>query len=51
MGRSPDGIRREFMKVAEKVTVAELEKEDKKLEQANERTARRPGGAPSEETE
>ncbi len=42
VGRSPDPIRREFMKVAEKVTEADLESQDAKLEEAAEKTAKRP---------
>ncbi|HET8724430.1 MAG TPA: DNA topoisomerase VI subunit B [Anaeromyxobacteraceae bacterium] len=42
VGRSPDPIRREFMKVAEKVTEADLESQDQKLEEAAEKTSRRP---------
>ncbi|MEI7704406.1 MAG: DNA topoisomerase VI subunit B, partial [Deltaproteobacteria bacterium] len=40
--RSPDPIRREFMKVAEKVTEADLESQDAKLEEAAEKTSKRP---------
>src|SRR5512137_1907126 len=40
--RSPDPIRRDFMKVAEKVTEADLESQDAKLEEAAEKTSRRP---------
>ncbi len=42
VGRSPDPIRREFMRVAEKVTEADLASQDAKLEEASERTTRRP---------
>jgi DNA topoisomerase-6 subunit B len=42
VGRSPDPIRREFMKVAEKVTEADLESQDAKLEEAAGKTSRRP---------
>ncbi len=42
VGRSPDPIRREFMRVAEKVTEADLASQDAKLEEAAEKTARRP---------
>jgi DNA topoisomerase-6 subunit B len=42
VGRSPDPIRREFMRVAEKVTEADLESQDAKLEEAAEKTAKRP---------
>ncbi len=42
VGRSPDPIRREFMKVAEKVTEADLASQDAKLEEAAGKTSRRP---------
>jgi len=42
VGRSPDPIRREFLKVAEKVTEADLASQDAKLEEASEKTSRRP---------
>ena len=42
VGRSPDPIRRDFMRVAEKVTEADLESQDAKLEEAAEKTSRRP---------
>ncbi|MEY2668737.1 MAG: hypothetical protein RJA59_1375, partial [Pseudomonadota bacterium] len=42
VGRSPDPIRREFLKVAEKVTEADLATQDAKLEEAAEKTSRRP---------
>jgi DNA topoisomerase-6 subunit B len=42
VGRSPDPIRREFMKVAEQVTEADLASQDAKLEEASEKTSRRP---------
>jgi DNA topoisomerase-6 subunit B len=42
VGRSPDPIRREFLKVAEMVTEADLASQDAKLEEASEKTARRP---------
>jgi DNA topoisomerase-6 subunit B len=42
VGRSPDPIRREFLKVAEMVTEADLASQDAKLEEAAERTSRRP---------
>jgi DNA topoisomerase-6 subunit B len=42
VGRSPDPIRREFMRVAEKVTEADLASQDAKLEEAAEKTSRRP---------
>ena len=42
VGRSPEPIRREFMKVAEQVTEADLASQDAKLEEAAEKTSRRP---------
>jgi DNA topoisomerase-6 subunit B len=42
VGRSPDPIRREFLKVAEMVTEADLASQDAKLEEAAEKTSRRP---------
>jgi DNA topoisomerase-6 subunit B len=42
VGRSPDPIRREFMRVAEKVTEADLAAQDAKLEEASDTTSRRP---------
>jgi DNA topoisomerase-6 subunit B len=42
VGRSPDPIRREFLRVAEKVTEADLASQDAKLEEASEKTSRRP---------
>ena len=42
VGRSPDPIRREFLKVAEKVTEADLASQDAKLEEEAEKTTRRP---------
>jgi DNA topoisomerase-6 subunit B len=50
-GKSPDPIRREFMKVATKVTEAELEKEDQKLQEMSEKVAKRPRRAEEEEQE
>jgi DNA topoisomerase VI subunit B len=47
-GKSPDPIRREFVKVATKVTEAELEKEDQKLQEASEKVSRRPRRAEDE---
>jgi len=47
-GKSPDPIRREFMKVATKVTEAELEKEDQKLQEASEKVSKRPRRAEDE---
>jgi DNA topoisomerase-6 subunit B len=42
VGRSPDPIRRDFLRVAEKVTEADLASQDAKLEEAAEKTTRRP---------
>jgi DNA topoisomerase-6 subunit B len=42
VGRSPDPIRREFLKVAERVTEADLASQDAKLEEAAGKTTRRP---------
>jgi DNA topoisomerase-6 subunit B len=41
-GKSPDPIKREFLKVAEKVTEADLSAEDAKLEEASAQNTRRP---------
>jgi DNA topoisomerase-6 subunit B len=41
-GKSPDPIKREFLKVAEKVTEADLGAEDAKLEEASAQISRRP---------
>ncbi len=51
VGRSPDPIRRDLVKVAKRVTEAELEKEDEKLQQASERISKRPRRAEEEEGE
>ena len=40
--RSPDPIRRDFLKLAEKVTEADLQTEDAKLQEASEKVSRRP---------
>ncbi len=48
--KSPAPIKREFMKVAEKVTEADLEEQDRKLEVASEKLAKRPR-RPEEEAE
>ncbi len=42
VGRSPDPIRRDFLRVAEKVTEADLAGQDEKLEEAAGKTSRRP---------
>jgi DNA topoisomerase-6 subunit B len=41
-GRSPDPIRRDFLRLAEKVTEADLGEQDAKLQEASERISRRP---------
>jgi DNA topoisomerase-6 subunit B len=41
-GKSPAPIKREFLKVAEKVTETELEAQDKALKEASEKTSRNP---------
>ena len=41
-GKSPEPIKREFLKVAEKVTEADLSAEDAKLEEASKQNAARP---------
>jgi DNA topoisomerase-6 subunit B len=50
-GKSPAPIKREFLKVAEQVTEAELGQQDKKLEEASEKVSRRPRRAEEEEQE
>ncbi|HZY02299.1 MAG TPA: DNA topoisomerase VI subunit B, partial [Anaeromyxobacteraceae bacterium] len=50
-GKSPDPIKREFMKVATKVTQAELAKEDARLEEMSEKITQRPRRAEQEEQE
>ena len=40
--RSPDPIKREFMKVAQRVTEADLEAQDARLQEASEKVGRRP---------
>jgi len=42
VGRSPDPIRRDFLRLAEKVTEADLRAEDAKLQEASEKVSRRP---------
>jgi DNA topoisomerase-6 subunit B len=42
VGRSPDPIKREFLKVAQRVTEADLEEQDAKLQEASEKVSRRP---------
>jgi DNA topoisomerase-6 subunit B len=41
-GRSRDAIKREFMRVAEKVTEADIDEQDAALQQASEKISRRP---------
>jgi DNA topoisomerase-6 subunit B len=50
-GKSPDPIKREFLRVAQKVTAAELEKEDEKLQEMSEKVAKRPRRAEAEEAD
>jgi DNA topoisomerase-6 subunit B len=50
-GKRPDPIKREFMRVATKVTQAELAKDDAKLEEMSEKVAKRPRRAEAEEVE
>jgi DNA topoisomerase-6 subunit B len=48
-GRSRDAIRRDFLKVAEKVTEADLEEQDAALEKQGEKVSRRPRRAEQED--
>jgi DNA topoisomerase VI subunit B len=48
-GKSPVPIKREFLKVAEEVTEAELEAQDKKLQEASEKLTRSPRRAEEEQ--
>jgi DNA topoisomerase-6 subunit B len=48
-GRSKDGIKRDFLRVAQKVTDTELEEQDRALEEASARVSRRPRTAEREE--
>jgi DNA topoisomerase-6 subunit B len=41
-GRSRDGIKRDFMRLAEKVTEGDLEEQDRALQQASEKVSRSP---------
>jgi DNA topoisomerase-6 subunit B len=41
-GKSPQPIKREFLRVAEKVTETELEEQDAKLKEASEKVSRNP---------
>ena len=48
VGKSPDPIKREFLKVAGKVTEVELEKEDARLQAMSEKVSKRPRRAEEE---
>jgi DNA topoisomerase-6 subunit B len=48
-GKSPVPIKREFLRVAEKVTEAELEEQDKALKEASEKVSRNPRRAEEEQ--
>jgi DNA topoisomerase-6 subunit B len=48
-GRSRDAIRRDFMRIAEKVTEADLEEQDQALQKASEKVTRRPRRADEDE--
>jgi DNA topoisomerase-6 subunit B len=48
-GKSPDPIKREFMKVAERVTEAELDAKDAALEEASKKVTKRPRKADEDE--
>ncbi|HET8541226.1 MAG TPA: DNA topoisomerase VI subunit B [Anaeromyxobacter sp.] len=50
-GRSADPIKRDFMRLANKVTEAELKEQDAKLQEMSEKIARRPRRAEQEEAE
>jgi DNA topoisomerase-6 subunit B len=50
-GKSPAPIKREFLRVAGKVTEAELEEQDAKLAEASEAITRRPRRSSEEEAE
>jgi DNA topoisomerase-6 subunit B len=50
-GRSKDAIRREFLRVAERVTDADLDGQDAALQAASEKVSRRPRTAEREEAE
>jgi DNA topoisomerase-6 subunit B len=50
-GKSPDPIKREFMRLANKVTEAELKEQDAKLQEMSEKITKRPRRAEQEETE
>jgi DNA topoisomerase-6 subunit B len=48
-GKSRDGIKRDFMKIAEKVTEADLEQQDAELEKAAEKVSKKPRRAEEDE--
>ncbi len=50
-GKSAEPIKRDFMRLAQKVTAAELEAEDAKLQEMSEKITKRPRRAEQEETE
>jgi DNA topoisomerase-6 subunit B len=50
-GRSRDAIRREFLRVAERVTDTDLDRQDAALQEASEKVSRRPRTAEREEAE
>jgi DNA topoisomerase-6 subunit B len=50
-GKSPDPIKRDFMRLAEKMTEAELQAQDAKLQEMSEKITKRPRRAEQEETE
>jgi DNA topoisomerase-6 subunit B len=50
-GRSRDGIKRDFMRIAEQVTEADLEQQDAELEKASEKVSKKPRRAGAEEDE
>jgi DNA topoisomerase VI subunit B len=49
--RSPDPIKREFLRLADKVTEADLSAQDAALEEMSDKIAKRPRRAESEEGE
>ena len=51
VGRSPDPIRRDFLRLAQKVTEAELAEHDRELEEMSERITKRPRRAEKDEQE
>jgi DNA topoisomerase-6 subunit B len=50
-GKSPDPIKREFMRLANKVTEAELKEQDAKLQEMSEKITKRPRRAEQEDME